>query len=72
MIRGGHRLIRKGEMIMKRATSMLSAVTEAKGKCRRIAVLAILIAVGVTALGLGGAKQAQAEPPDPCHHECEF
>jgi hypothetical protein len=65
-----HRLIRKGEMIMKRATSFLS--TEANRKGRRLAVLAILMAVGVTALSLGSAKQAQAEPPDPCHHECEF
>jgi hypothetical protein len=57
-------------MIMKRAASFL--LTEARGKGRRMALLAILMAVGVTALSLGGAKQAQAEPPDPCHHECEF
>jgi hypothetical protein len=22
--------------------------------------------------GLGSAKQVLAEPPDPCHYECEF
>jgi hypothetical protein len=59
-------------MIMKRAASFFSAVTEANRKGRRMALLAILIAVGVTALSLGGTRQAQAEPPDPCHHECEF
>jgi hypothetical protein len=57
-------------MIMKRAASFLLTETNRKG--RRIGLLAIVIAVGVTALSLGGAKQAQAEPPDPCHHECEF
>jgi hypothetical protein len=59
-------------MIMKHAASFWSAVAEANRKGRRLALLAILIAVGVTALSLGGARQAQAEPPDPCHHECEF
>ena len=55
---------------MKRAASFL--LTEANRKGRRLALLAILMAVGVTALSLGGTRQAQAEPPDPCHHECEF
>ncbi len=40
-------------------------------KCRR-ALLAILAAVAVISFGLGSAKQVRAEPPDPCHHECEF
>jgi hypothetical protein len=52
---------------MIRATSILSPA-----KCRRMVLLAILLAVGVTAFGLGSAQQVRAEPPDPCHHECEF
>jgi hypothetical protein len=33
-----------------------------------------MLAVGVTAFGLGGTKKVQAEPPDPCitDYHCEF
>lgn len=59
---------------MKPATQPLGAATAAKiGKCRRIFLIAIMVAIGVTAFGLGGAKQVRAEPPDPCEHgRCEF
>jgi hypothetical protein len=39
---------------------------------RRRALLAILAAVAVISFGLGSTQQVRAEPPDPCHHECEF
>jgi hypothetical protein len=48
-------------MIMKPAASF-----------RRRTLLAILAAVAVISFGLGTAQQVRAEPPDPCHHECEF
>jgi len=59
---------------MKRATSLLSATPEARtGKYGRIVLIAILLAVGVTAFGLGGAQQVRAEPPDPCRYgRCGF
>jgi hypothetical protein len=59
---------------MKSATQPSWTATAAKtGKCRRIALIAIMVAISVTAFGLGGAKQARAEPPDPCEHaSCEF
>jgi hypothetical protein len=59
---------------MRRATSLVAAVTQADiGKCGRIALIAIVVAVGVTALGVGGAEPARAEPPDPClHARCGF
>lgn len=59
---------------MKRATQPLRAATEATtGRCGRIVLIAIMLAVGVTAFGLGGANQARAEPPDPCEHgRCGF
>ena len=59
---------------MKPATPPSCTATAAKtGMCRRIALIAIMVAIGVTAFGLGGAKQARAEPPDPCEHgRCEF
>jgi hypothetical protein len=61
-------------MIMKRATSLSSAAPEARaGKFGRIVLIAVLLAVGVTAFGLGGAKQVRAEPPDPCRQgRCGF
>jgi hypothetical protein len=61
-------------MIMKPATSPSSTATAAKtGGFRRMALIAIMVAIGVTAFGLGGARQARAEPPDPCEHaRCEF
>jgi hypothetical protein len=61
-------------MIMRRATSLVSAATQAEiRKHGRIALIAIVVAVGVTALSVGGAKQARAEPPDPClHSRCGF
>jgi hypothetical protein len=61
-------------MIMKRATFIFSAPPKARtGKYRRIILFAMLLAVGVTAFGLGGAKQARAEPPDPCRQgRCGF
>ncbi|HEY4405205.1 MAG TPA: hypothetical protein VGN55_11235 [Xanthobacteraceae bacterium] len=52
---------------MKRATPSLATF-----KCRRMVLLAILLAVAVTAFNLGSAQQVRAEPPDPCHHKCEF
>jgi hypothetical protein len=61
-------------MIMRPATPLAWTATATKtGRCRRIALIAIMVAIGVTAFGLGGAKQARAEPPDPCAHgRCEF
>lgn len=59
---------------MKPATPLAWTATAARtGSCRRIALIAIMVAIGVTAFGLGGVKQARAEPPDPCQHgRCEF
>jgi hypothetical protein len=58
---------------MIRAASLVSAATQAKiGKYGRVALIAILVAAGLTVLGVGGAQQARAEPPDPCHHGCEY
>ena len=59
---------------MRPATSLSRTATAARtGSCRRIVLIAIMVAIGVTAFGLGGAKQARAEPPDPCEHgRCEF
>jgi hypothetical protein len=71
MIRDGHRPVRNGEMIMKTAASFCPTRKAGSRKCRR-ALLAILAAVAVISFGLGSAKQVRAEPPDPCHHECEF
>jgi hypothetical protein len=61
-------------MIMKPATPSSWTATAAKtGSCRRIVLIAIMVAIGVAAFGLGGARQARAEPPDPCEHaRCEF
>jgi hypothetical protein len=61
-------------MIMKRATQPLPAATMARtGRCGPIVLIAMMVAVGVTAFGLGGAQQVRAEPPDPCEHgRCEF
>jgi hypothetical protein len=42
--------------------------TEAKmRKCGHFVLIAVMLAVAVTSLSLGGASRAQAEPPDPCH-----
>jgi hypothetical protein len=71
MIRGGHRLVRNGEMIMNTAASFRPTRQAGNRNCRR-ALLAILAAVAVISFGLGSAQQVRAEPPDPCHHECEF
>ena len=59
---------------MKSAAQPSPAATEARtGRYGRIVLIAIMAAVGVTAFGLGGAKQVRAEPPDPCEHSrCEF
>ena len=59
---------------MKPATQPSWTATTAKtGRCRRIVLIAIMVAIGVGACGLGAAKQARAEPPDPCEHgRCEF
>jgi hypothetical protein len=61
-------------MIMKPATQPSWTATAAKtGGCRRVVLIAIMVAIGVAACGLGAAKQARAEPPDPCEHgRCEF
>ena len=58
---------------MKPATPPSCTATAAKtGMCRRIALIAIMVAIGVAASGLG-TKQVRAEPPDPCEHaRCEF
>lgn len=41
---------------------------------KRIVLIAIMLAFGVTAFGLGSTKKVQAEPPDPCiiFDYCEF
>jgi hypothetical protein len=74
MIGSGHRFHPQKEHDQQRAISSLPAATAATmGKCRRIVLIAIMVALGVTALGLGGAQQARAEPPDPCRHaRCGF
>jgi hypothetical protein len=44
-------------------------LTEAKmRKCGRFVLIAIMLALAATALTLGNAGKAQAEPPDPCHY----
>jgi hypothetical protein len=58
---------------MIRSDSFVSAAMQAKiGKYGRLALMAILVAAGLTVLGVGGAQQARAEPPDPCHHGCGY
>jgi hypothetical protein len=37
------------------------------GKYGRFVLIAVMLAVAVTALSLGGAGRVQAKPPDPCH-----
>jgi hypothetical protein len=61
-------------MIMKCATQPLPQATDARtGRRGGIPLIAIMLAVGVTAFGLGGAQQVRAEPPDPCEYgRCEF
>jgi hypothetical protein len=71
MIGGGHRLVRNGEMIMNPAASFCPT-RKAGGRNYRRTLLAILTVAAVISFGLGSAKQVRAEPPDPCHHECEF
>jgi hypothetical protein len=34
----------------------------------RFVLIAIMLAVGLTAITLSAANRAQAEPPDPCHY----
>jgi hypothetical protein len=34
----------------------------------RFVLIAIMLAVGITAISLTGANRAKAEPPDPCHY----
>jgi hypothetical protein len=34
----------------------------------RFVLIAIMLAVGVTAIGLSGVNRAKAEPPSPCHY----
>jgi hypothetical protein len=61
-------------MIMNSATRPSRTAAAAKaGGCRRFVLIAIMVAMGVAACGLGAARQARAEPPDPCEHgRCEF
>ena len=59
---------------MKPASQPAGTATAARtGRCRRIVLIAIMLAIGVAACGLGAAQQARAEPPDPCEQgRCEF
>ena len=57
---------------MRRATFVSVAMQAKIGKYGRVALIAILVAAGLTVLGLGGAQQARAEPPDPCHGRCGY
>ena len=59
---------------MKPATRLAWTATAAKtANGRRIVLIAIMVAISVAAFGFGGARQARAEPPDPCEHgRCEF
>jgi hypothetical protein len=42
------------------------------GKYGRLVLIAIMLAVSVTAtVSLGGPDRAQAAPPDPCYGFCE-
>jgi hypothetical protein len=44
-------------------------LTEAEmRKCSRFVLIAITLAVAATAVTLGNAGRAKAEPPDPCHY----
>jgi hypothetical protein len=37
-------------------------------RIRYVVLVATLLLVAMTAFGLNGARQAHAEPPDPCLH----
>jgi hypothetical protein len=47
----------------------VSAATQVQlGRYGRLALIAVVMVAALTVLGIGGAQQARAEPPDPCRH----